>query len=213
MMASADELYITIKGRSGHAAMPHTAIDPIVVASQFVLALQTLVSRTLDPFMPGVLTIAKIAGGSTTNIIPDEVKLEGTLRAMDEEWRSRTHRRIEETLRGVCAPSGAEYDLEIRRGYPALTNDPWATWFAEEAARELFGPEQVYTHPPVMTAEDFAYYLQKVPGSFWWIGAGTPEQGCTAGLHNSHFTIDENILTMGSAMLAWLAYRYLVEGK
>jgi amidohydrolase len=213
MMASTDELYITIKGKSGHAAMPHKSIDPIVLASQIVLALQTIVSRSLDPFGHGVLTIAKIAGGSTTNIIPDEVKMEGTMRAMDEEWRKSTQKRIEETIRGICAPAGAEYDLEIRRGYPALENDPWATRFAEESAREMFGTSAVYTHPPVMTAEDFAYYLKKIPGTFWWIGAGTPEQGCIAGLHNGRFTINEDILTMGSAMMAWVAYRYLAAGE
>jgi amidohydrolase len=211
MMASTDELYITVTGRSGHAAMPHKAIDPIVLASQIVLALQTVVSRTLDPFAPGVLTIAKITGGSTTNIIPDEVRMEGTLRAMNEDWRLATHRRIEETIRGICTPAGASYELEIRRGYPALQNDPWATRFAEEAAQEMFGSDRAYAHPPVMTAEDFAYYLRHIPGTFWWIGAGTPEQGCNAGLHNSHFTINEDILTMGSAMMAWVAYRYLMQ--
>jgi amidohydrolase/hippurate hydrolase len=213
MMASADELYITIKGKSGHAAMPHRAIDPIVTACEVVLSLQKIISRTLDPFKPGVVTIGRIAGGSATNIIPDEVKLEGTLRAMDEEWRRATHRKIEEIIRGVCMANGAEYELEIRLGYPALTNDPWATEFAMSAARQMVGADRVFTSPPMMGAEDFAYYLQKVPGTFWWIGAGTPEQGCTAGLHNSCFTIDESILTTGSALMAWVAYSYLMQER
>jgi amidohydrolase len=210
MMASADEIYITIRGRSGHAAMPHKAIDPIVAACELVLSLQKIVSRTLDPFQPGVVTVGSIHGGSATNIIPDEVKLEGTIRAMNEEWRRGAHQRIEEIVKGVCMANGADYDLEIRLGYPALDNDPWTTEFARAAAAEILGSDQVFTAPPMMGAEDFAYYLQKVPGTFCrWIGAGTPEQGCVAGLHNGRFTIDESILTRGSALMAWVAYRYL----
>lgn len=212
MMASADEIYITIKGKSGHAAMPHLTIDPIVTACQLVMALQTVVSRTIDPFRPGVLTIGKIAGGSATNIIPEEVKIEGTLRAMDEDWRLASHKRIEDTLKGICLANGAEYELNINLGYPALNNDPWATSVAQEAARAMLGPKAVFDAPPMMGAEDFAYYLEKVPGTFWWIGAGTPEQGCVAGLHNPKFTIDESILPVGSALMAWVAYQYLLNG-
>jgi len=213
MMASADEIYITIRGRSGHAAMPQLAVDPIVAACELVVSLQKIISRTIDPFKPGVLTIGKIQGGSATNIIPDEVKLEATLRAMDEEWRRATHRRIEDIIKGVCLGSGCEYDLEIRLGYPALNNDPWATHFAQQAAREMLGAHAVFDAPPMMGAEDFAYYLEKVPGTFWWIGAGTQEQGCMGGLHNSRFTIHESILPVGSALMAWIAYRYLTDGN
>ena len=212
MMASADEIYITIRGRSGHAAMPHLTIDPIVTACELVMALQTVVSRTIDPFRPGVLTIGKIAGGSATNIIPDEVKIEGTIRAMDEEWRRASHKRIEDTVKGICLANGAEYELKIDLGYPALNNDPWATGVAQDAARQMLGPQAVFDAPPMMGAEDFAYYLEKVPGTFWWIGAGTPEQGCVAGLHNPKFTIDESILPIGSALMAWVAYQYLLNG-
>jgi amidohydrolase len=192
--------------------MPHLTIDPIVTACQLVMALQTVVSRTIDPFRPGVLTIGKIAGGSATNIIPEEVKIEGTLRAMDEDWRLASHKRIEDTLKGICLANGAEYELNINLGYPALNNDPWATSVAQEAARAMLGPKAVFDAPPMMGAEDFAYYLEKVPGTFWWIGAGTPEQGCVAGLHNPKFTIDESILPVGSALMAWVAYQYLLNG-
>jgi len=212
MMASADEIYITVRGRGGHAAMPHLAIDPVVAACEVVLSLQRIISRTLDPFKPGVLTIGKIEGGSATNIIPDEVKLEGTLRAMDEEWRRATHARIEETISGICSATGTEYELDIRLGYPALYNDPWATSFAEEQARALIGDAAVFTAPPMMGAEDFAYYLEKVPGTFWWIGAGTAEQGCAGGLHNPKFTIDESILPVGAATMAWVAWQALESG-
>lgn len=211
MMASADEIYITIRGKEGHAAMPQLAIDPVLAACEIVVALQKIVSRTLDPFQPGVVTVGKIVGGSATNIIPGEVKMEGTLRAMNEEWRASAHRRIEEIIKGICLGNGTTYELEIRRGYPALQNDPWATHFAQNAARELLGERSVFNAPPMMAAEDFAYYLQKVPGTFWWIGAGTAEQGCVAGLHNPRFTIDESILPVGSAVMAWVAYKYLLD--
>lgn len=211
MMASADELYITIKGHSGHAAMPHTAVDPILAAAEVVTSLQKLVSRRLNPFDQGVVTIAKIAGGHTTNVIPDQVELVGTMRAMNEEWRAETHRRLEEIIKGVCAANGTEYELEIRLGYPALWSDPEATEFARGSALSLLAEEQVFHAEPLMAAEDFAYYAQKIPGVFWWIGAGTPEQGCAAGagLHNSRFTINEDILPVGAAMMAWTAYNYL----
>ena len=209
MMASADEIYITIRGKGGHAAMPQLSTDPIIAACELVMALQKVISRTLDPFKPGVLTIGKIEGGSATNIIPDEVRIEGTLRAMDEQWRRAAHKKIEDIVKGVCLGNGTEYELDIKLGYPALNNDPWATRFAQEAAREMLGPQAVFDAPPMMGAEDFAYYLESTPGTFWWIGAGTAEQGCGGGLHNPKFTINENILPIGSALMAWMAYRYL----
>ncbi|MEP7217831.1 MAG: M20 family metallopeptidase [Bacteroidota bacterium] len=212
MMASADEIYITIRGKSGHAAMPQLSIDPIVAACELVIALQKVISRSIDPFQPGVLTIGKIEGGSATNIIPDEVKLQGTLRAMNEDWRTSAHEKIENIIKGVCLGNGTEYELDIKLGYPALNNDPWTTRFAQDAAREMLGANAVFDAPPMMGAEDFAYYLEKIPGTFWWIGAGTAEQGCVAGLHNPKFTIDESILPIGSALMAWVAYRYLTQG-
>ncbi len=211
MMASADEIYITITGKSGHAAIPHEAIDPVLAASEIVLLVQKIISRTLSPFEKGVVTISSIHGGTATNIIPDEVHLKGTLRAMDEEWRKGAKKRLEKIIQGVCLANGTEYDLEIRHGYPALDNDPWATELAKRATSELLGEDNVFQAEPMMGAEDFAYYLQKIPGSFWWIGAGTEEQGCIAGLHNSKFTIDESILPVGSAVMAWVAYKYLME--
>ncbi len=210
MFASADEIYITIKGRGGHAAAPHLSVDPIVAASELVIALQKVVSRTIDPFRPGVLTVGSIHGGSATNIIPDDVKIEATLRAMDEDWRRQTHAKIEDIVKGVCLGNGTDYDLEIRVGYPALHNDPDTTTFAQDSAREILGPQAVFDAPPMMGAEDFAYYLEKVPGTFWWIGAGTAEQGCMGSLHNPKFSIHESILPIGSAVMAWTAYRYLV---
>lgn len=213
MMASTDEIYITVKGKSGHAAMPHTAVDPILAAAEIVVALQKLVSRRLNPFEHGVVTIAKITGGHTTNVIPDAVEMAGTMRAMNETWRNETKERLEEIVRGICAGNGTDYELEIRAGYPALWSDPETTEFARKSAVGLLGQDRVFKADPYMTAEDFAYYAQKIPGVFWWIGAGTAEQGCAAGagLHNSRFTINEDILPVGAAMMAWTAYNYLAS--
>ncbi len=211
MMASADELYITIRGKSGHGARPHFAIDPIVTASQVILSLQTLVSRNLDPFSQGVITIGSIHGGFAPNIIPEEVKLVGTLRSMTKEWREFAHRRIEEIIRGICDSAGAEYDLYISKGYPVLNNDPNKTIFAEEAARALFGSDAVFKAERLMGAEDFAYYLEKVPGTFYRLGIRNLDQNITADIHNDHFTVDERSLEIGAAMQAYLAIKALKQ--
>lgn len=209
MMASADELYITIRGKSGHGARPHYAIDPIVTASQVILALQTLVSRNLDPFAQGVITIGSVHGGFAPNIIPEEVKLVGTLRSMTPEWRTYAHRRVEEIVRGTCEAAGAHYDLLIDKGYPVLVNDPSKTKFAEEAARTLFGSDRVFRAERLMGAEDFAYYLEKKPGTFYRLGIRNLDCGITADIHNDHFTIDEEALKTGAAMQAYLAAKAL----
>jgi amidohydrolase len=211
MMASTDELYITVHGVGGHAAMPHKAIDPIVTAAEIVTALQKVCSRHLSPFEHGVLTISMIRGGHTTNVIPDTVEMQGTLRAMSEEWRATAHGLIREIVDGVCRGNGARAELEIRRGYPALRNDPDTTMRARAAAESLIGGTNVFTAAPMMAAEDFAYYLKEIPGVFWWLGAGTEAEGCVAGLHNARFTIDEEILPVGAAMLAWGATAWLME--
>jgi metal-dependent amidase/aminoacylase/carboxypeptidase family protein len=128
---------------------------------------------------------------------------------MDETWRRETHVRIEEIIRGVCLANRTEYELDIKLGYPALSNDPWATSLAQSAAKELLGDGSVFPAPPMMGAEDFAYYLEKIPGTFWWLGAGTADQGCISGLHSPTFTINEQILPIGSALMAWVAYKFL----
>ncbi|MFI5264535.1 MAG: M20 family metallopeptidase [Candidatus Kapaibacterium sp.] len=211
MMASADELYITIKGRSGHGARPHFAIDPIVTGAQVILGLQTLVSRNLDPFHQGVITIGSIHGGFAPNIIPEDVKLVGTLRSMTKEWRDYAHKRVKEITEGICAAAGATCDVLIDKGYPVLRNEPMKTFFAEECARELFGNDRVFKAERLMGAEDFAYYLEKVPGTFYRLGIRNLKQGITADIHNDHFTIDENALKTGIAMQAYLAVKALEQ--
>ncbi|MDP4219391.1 MAG: amidohydrolase [Bacteroidota bacterium] len=211
MMASADELYITIKGKSGHGARPHFATDPIVTAAQVILGLQTLVSRSLDPFSQGVITIGSIHGGFAPNIIPEEVKLVGTLRSMTKQWREYAHARVKEITEGICASAGASCEVLIDKGYPVLRNEPGKTHFAEECARELFGSDQVFKAERLMGAEDFAYYLEKVPGTFYRLGIRNQKSGITADIHNDHFTIDEEALRTGMAMQAYLAMRSLAQ--
>jgi hippurate hydrolase len=205
MMASADELYITIKGKSGHGARPHHTVDPIVTSAQVILALQTLVSRNLDPFAQGVITIGSIHAGFAPNIIPPEVKLIGTLRSMSREWRQYAHRRIHEIVNGVCSANEASADIHIDLGYPVLVNADEHTAFAASAAEEIFGADRVFEAERLMGAEDFAYYLEKVPGTFYRLGIRNEAQGITADIHNDHFTIDETALKTGAAMQAYLA--------
>jgi amidohydrolase len=209
MMASADELYITIKGKAGHGARPHHAVDPIVTSAQVIMSLQTLVSRNLDPFAHGVITIGSIHGGFAPNIIPNEVKLVGTLRSMSKEWREYAHKRVREIVEGVTKANGCEFDLHIDLGYPVLRNWDEQTEFAEICAKEFFGEERVFQAERLMGAEDFAYYLEKVPGTFYRLGIRNEAQGITADIHNDRFTIDEEALRTGIAMQAYLAVKAL----
>lgn len=209
MMASADEIYITIKGKAGHGARPHLTIDPIVVSAQVILALQTLVSRNLDPFAHGVITIGSVQGGFAVNIVPPEVKLMGTMRAMSREWRRFAHERIHEIVNGICYSARAEAEIRIELGYPVLVNDEEETAFAEAAARELLGEDRVFRAERLMASEDFAYYLEKVPGTYYRIGIRNEAQGIDADIHNDHFTIDETAMKTGAAMQAFLAVKAL----
>jgi len=209
LMASSDEIYIKIKGKGGHGARPHFTIDPIVIASEIVLALQKITSRFFDPIEPRVLTIGSIHAGTATNIIPDEVTISGTLRTMNEEWRKKAWKMIEQVIRGITSTYGADYELKISKGYPVLVNNPEATKFAREKAIELLGENKVHEARPVMGAEDFAYYLQKVPGCFIWLGAGS--KNSKYDIHSSKFTINEEAMKFGASLLAYLAISALVK--
>ncbi len=209
MMASADEIYITIKGNAGHGARPHLTIDPIVVSAEVILALQTLVSRNLDPFAHGVITIGGIHGGFAPNIVPPEVKLMGTMRAMSPEWRRFAHERIHEIVNGICYSARAEAEIKIDLGYPVLINDERETEFAESCANELLGTDRVFRAERLMASEDFAFYLEKVPGTYYRLGIRNEAQGISADIHNDHFTIDESAMKTGAAMQAYLAVKAL----
>jgi amidohydrolase len=204
MLASQDEIYITIKGKSGHGAKPQSAIDPIVIASQFVLALQTIVSRNTDPYDPIVITIGKITGGTINNVIPDEVKMAGTIRTLSSSLRKKSLNLLERTLKGICSSAGASYRFEISSGYPELVNHNKETIFANKAAIEFLGKENIFKGERFMFAEDFAYYLKKIPGTFYWIGAGN-----TTGLHTSKMKLNEKTLPAGAGFIAYLAIEYL----
>ena len=204
-MASTDELFLTISGRGGHGAMPHLTADPIVMSAQIVTALQQLISRESDPTLPVVLTFGKIASdGGATNVIPNTVRLEGTLRTLDEGWRKELHHRIRRTVEGIAAALGGSAEVEIRHGYPFLKNDENLTRWARAAAVELLGRDRVVDLPIRMTGEDFAFYTHHVPACFYRLGVGS-----SSPVHTDTFDVDETSLLTGSGLFAWLAMRQL----
>lgn len=205
-MASSDEIYITVKGKGGHGALPHLNHDPVVAASQLVLALQQVVSRFAPPSVPSVLSIGKFIANGTTNVIPDIVQLEGTFRTMDESWRNKAHDAIRQIADSICSATGASAEVIIIRGYPVLLNDEDFTRRCIELAGELLGSDQIKELDIRMTAEDFAFYSQQIPCCFFRLGTGNEEKNTLHSVHTSYFDVDEDALITGSALLAWLAY-------
>jgi hippurate hydrolase len=204
VMASADELYITVRGKGGHAAAPHLTVDTILVASHLVVALQQIISRNRNPLSPSVLSITSVQGGHTTNVIPSEVKLMGTFRAMDEEWRFRAHELIRRQATELVHSMGAEIDLHIDVGYPMVYNNEELDRVARAEAREFMGAERVLETEVRMGAEDFGYYTRQIPGCFYRLGVMNVEKGITAGVHTPRFNIDESAIEIGVGMMAWL---------
>lgn len=203
-MASADELYFTIKGKGGHAASPHLCVDPILISSHLIIALQQVISRNCNPFDPSVLSITAINGGTTTNVIPNEVKLMGTFRAMNEEWRKKAHELIEKTTKDLVHSMGGEVDLHIDKGYPVVFNNEKLNEKAKKLAEEFIGEENVEETEKRMGSEDFGYYSQIIPGCFYRLGTGNKSKGISAGVHTPTFNIDENAIEIGIGMMAWL---------
>lgn len=204
VMASADELYITVKGKGGHAASPHLCIDPILIASHLIIALQQVVSRNNNPPNPTVLSITSFQGGTTTNVIPGEVKLKGTFRAMDEEWRFKGHELIKQIAIDLVKSMGGEIDLHIDVGYPSVYNNEKLNAIARHLAGEYMGKENVEETEKRMGAEDFGYYSQQIAGCFYRLGVMNKEKGITAGVHTPTFNVDENAIEIGMGMMAWL---------
>ena len=204
VMASADELYFTIKGKGGHAASPQTTIDPILIASHLIVSLQQVISRNRNPFDPSVLSITAISGGTTTNVIPDEVKLMGTFRAMNEEWRKKAHGIIEKITKEVVHSMGGEVDLHIDKGYPVVNNNDQLNEKTKGLAEQFMGKENVEETEIRMGSEDFGYYSQQIPGCFYRLGTGNREKGINAGVHTPYFNIDENAIEIGMGMMAWI---------
>ena len=204
VMASADELYFTIKGKGGHAASPHLCIDPILIASHLIIALQQVVSRNSNPFHPSVLSITSFQGGAATNVIPNEVKLMGTFRAMNEKWRAEAHQLIEKISKEVVHSMGGELDLHLDKGYPAVINNEELNASAKKAAEEFLGKENISETELRMGAEDFGYYAQQIPACFYRVGVMNKEKGITSGVHTPTFNIDENAIEVGMGLMAWL---------
>jgi amidohydrolase len=203
-MASADEIYITVKGKGGHAATPHLTVDTVLVASHIVVALQQVISRNKNPFSPSVLSISSIQGGFTTNVIPSEVKLMGTFRAMDETWRFQAHKLIHRICKGIAQAMGAEIDVLVDVGYPVVNNDTSLYPLARKKAEEFAGRENVGETEVRMGAEDFGYYTQEIPGCFYRIGVMNESKGITSSVHTPTFNIDESAIEKGMGMMAWL---------
>ncbi|HMP88445.1 MAG TPA: amidohydrolase, partial [Lacibacter sp.] len=204
VMASADELYITIKGKGGHAAAPHLAVDPIPIAAQLIQALQQVISRHRDPHQPSVLSITSIHGGTTTNIIPGEVKLMGTFRAMNETWRFEAHDLIRRTTEQLVQSMGGNADLHIDVGYPTVYNHEELNEAARAAAATYLSPDDIEETELRMGAEDFGYYSQQVPGCFFRLGVMNREKGITSGVHTPTFNVDEDAIETGMGFMAWL---------
>ena len=205
VMASADEIYITIKCKGGHAAAPHFTADSILIASHLVVSLQQIVSRNNNPFNPSVLSITAFNGGNTTNVIPSEVKLMGTFRAMNEEWRFKAHELIIKQTKELVGAMGADVDVRIDVGYPFLYNNVALSEEAKLIAIDYAGAENVFETELRMGAEDFAYYAQQIPGCFFRLGAGNKTKGITSNVHTPTFDIDESAIESGMGMMAWMA--------
>jgi hippurate hydrolase len=202
VMASADELYITVRSKGGHAAAPHLTADTVLIASQLVVSLQQVISRNRDPFSPSVLTIASFQGGYTTNVIPSEVKLMGTFRAMDEGWRFKAHHIIRKHTTELVQAMGAEADVHIDVGYPTVYNHEALNAKARRIAEELMGKEAVEETEVRMGAEDFGFYSQQIPGCFYRLGTANKEKGIVSGVHTPTFNIDENAIRIGIGTMA-----------
>ncbi|MBX2932612.1 MAG: amidohydrolase [Ferruginibacter sp.] len=205
VMASADEIYISIKSKGGHAAAPQLTADTILIASHLIISLQQIVSRNNSPFNPSVLSITSFKGGNTTNVIPSEVKLMGTFRAMNEEWRFKAHELIKKQTIELVAAMGAEATIHIDVGYPFVLNDEQLGNETIKKAQEYLGEPNVEETELRMGAEDFAYYSHQLPACFFRLGAGNKSNGITSGVHTPTFNIDENAIEIGMGMMAWAA--------
>ncbi len=210
-MASADEIYVTVKGKGGHGAMPELNVDPVLIASHIIVALQQIVSRHASPKIPTVLSFGKVIAQGATNVIPNEVYLEGTFRTYDEDWRSSAHQKMIKIATGIAEGMGGSCDFDIRRGYPFLQNNPPLTQRAREYAIELLGKENVLDLDLWLAAEDFAYYTQEADACFYRLGTGNIEKGITSSVHTPTFDIDEKALEIGPALMSWITVQELIQ--
>ncbi len=210
VMASADRFDIRFTGVGAHAAMPHLGVDPVVAGAAFVQAAQTLVSRVLDPIDAGVVSVTQFHAGEAYNVIPDRAELCGTVRTFSAEVRDRLERGLRQVAEGIAQSHGVQVDFEFRRGYPPTVNTAAEAALCAEAARDVAGPDRVFTdRRPSMGAEDFAYFLQEKPGAYVWIGNGPGEGGCM--LHNPNYDFNDDVMPAGVAYWCALVQRLLGE--
>jgi amidohydrolase len=208
-MASADEIYLKVIGKGGHGAAPDLAVDPIVIASHIIIALQQIISRNANPRQPTVLTFGNIVGLGATNIIPNEVNIAGTFRAMNEAWRESALVKIKKMAESIAEGMGGRCEVDISKGYPYLENNPELIRRIRKAATEYVGEENVVDIDITLGAEDFAYYSQIVPAAFYRLGTNNVDKGITSYVHTPTFDIDEDALTIGPGLMAWMAIQEL----
>ena len=208
-MASTDELYLKVIGKGGHGAMPHLNIDPVLITSHLIVALQQIVSRVANPTMPSVLSFGKVIANGATNVIPNEVYIEGTFRTLNEEWRAEAHQHMLDMAHQLVQSMGGRLEFEIRKGYPALINDEALTAKAKTSAIEYLGSENVLDLDIWMAAEDFSFYSQVAPACFYRLGTRNESRGITSSVHTPTFDIEEESLKIGAGLMTYLALKEL----
>jgi amidohydrolase len=207
-MASTDEIYLTVKGKGGHAAMPHQLVDTVLIASQIIVVLQQIVSRKASAAIPSVLSFGKFIANGATNVIPDEVTIDGTFRTMNEEWRKEALLQIAHIAQSVAESMGGNCETRIINGYPSLINNDEVTKKAKKLSVEYLGENNVLEMDIRMTAEDFSYFAQKYPSTMYRLGTAGENENTKSSLHSSHFDIDESVLSYSHGLLAWLAVSF-----
>ena len=208
-MASADELYVTVKGKGGHAAQPQQNIDPVIITAHILTALQQVVSRFSDPKNPSVLSFGKVIANGATNVIPNEVYLEGTFRTMDEKWRADAHIRMKKMAEGIAEAMGGSCDFNIMKGYPFLVNEEKLTAATRSHAEDYLGKENVLDLDIWMAAEDFAFYSQQADSCFYRLGTRNESRGITSSVHTPTFDVEESALELSTGLMAYLAIKQL----
>jgi amidohydrolase len=208
-MASTDEIYVTVYGKGGHGAQPQQNIDPVLITSHIIIALQQIISRVADPKTPSVLSFGKVIANGATNVIPNEVYLEGTFRTMDEDWRDRAHEKMKKMAEGIAEAMGGRCDFNIVRGYPFLINEEKLTAEVRAYAEDFLGKENVLDLDIWMAAEDFAYYSQVSDACFYRLGTGNKERGITSSVHTPTFDVDEESLKLSTGLMAYIALKQL----
>jgi len=209
IMASADSFFLEIKGKGGHGAMPHLAVDPTVAASQIINTLHTIVSREVNPLKAAVISTGEVKAGSAFNIIPDTLSMSGTVRTFDPEIRSYLASRIEDVVRGTCRVLRCEADFEFNFNLPSTINNRAFADMASRVGIELMGQDKVQEIDPTMGAEDFSFYLNEIPGAFFFLGTGDPEKSTDFPHHHPKFKVDDDVLSDGVALLAGVAWQFL----